>query len=270
MNYELLSNCSFVDFLDCINDAFSDYLLNIHFNEKTLTKFLNDSNVDPNLSICAYDDNKIIGFILNSKNIYNDELVIFDAGTGVRKAYRGKGVFSSLFVQVVTKLKENNIHKYYLEVLQNNERAIKLYTKNGFTIVRNFSVVFYQNAKIVVNNEFKKMKFNEFKNNNFMNMKHIAPSFENSNKVIEKRNPMVGLDIENKAYVIFDEESGDILQIGYESLSSLKDLLSKIISNYPHVVIKNIDESYSEVIKILLSLGFVTVARQFEMVKDIK
>lgn len=121
----------------------------------------------------------------------------------------------------------------------------------------------------MVNNEFKKMKFNEFKNNNFRNMKHIAPSFENSNKVIEKRNPIVGLDIENKAYVIFDKENGNIMQIGYESLSSLKYLLSKIISNYPRVVIKNIDESYSEVIKILLSLGFVTVARQFEMVKDI-
>lgn len=94
----------------------------------------------------------MVGFILNSTNIYHGEQVAFDAGAGVIPEFRGKGVFSALYAFAEHELRKCGIKKYYLEVLQQNDRAKSLYERNGFSVVRELSVMQLTNASEVSDN----------------------------------------------------------------------------------------------------------------------
>jgi ribosomal protein S18 acetylase RimI-like enzyme len=62
----------------------------------------------------------------------------FDAMTGIVKPHRGKGLARKMFEFMVPGLKTAGIREFWLEVLQNNEAAIKAYENTGFSVVREF------------------------------------------------------------------------------------------------------------------------------------
>lgn len=153
MKFTVLSQVQIKEIVECINTAFSDYAKPIHFTEDTLQKFFKASDINKSLSFCAYSENIMVGFILNSTNIYHGEQVVFDAGTGVVPEFRGKGVFSALYAFAEHELRKHGIKKYYLEVLQQNDRAKSLYERNGFSVVREFSVMQLTKASEVSNHQ---------------------------------------------------------------------------------------------------------------------
>ena len=57
------------------------------------------------------------------------------------------------------------------------------------------------------------------------------------------------------------------MQLSFADLAQLKEILRWLFSQYPEIVIKNIDKSYPQVIDLLQSLGAQEVTEQFEMVK---
>ena len=71
--FKTLEDISMHQLANCFNDAFSDYEQNIHFNEESLRYYLDASQVDLSLSFGAFFNNQLIGFILNSKGIYQEE-----------------------------------------------------------------------------------------------------------------------------------------------------------------------------------------------------
>lgn len=52
--------------------------------------------------------------------------------TGILKDYNGKGIATNLFVLLDSWAKDNGIERIELTVLSDNQRAIDLYTRNGF------------------------------------------------------------------------------------------------------------------------------------------
>ena len=129
----------------------------------------------------------MVGFILNSSNIYNGELAAFDAVTGVIPEYRGKGVFSGLYAFTERQLCKSGIKKYYLEVLQQNDRAKALYERNGFSVVREFSVM--QSTKITEasnNKSIQTVGLAEFDFSGVNGLVLVAPSYEHSYSVIKR------------------------------------------------------------------------------------
>ncbi|MFT5706430.1 MAG: GNAT superfamily N-acetyltransferase [Oceanospirillaceae bacterium] len=63
--------------------------------------------------------------------IHNQYLGIFDIVTGPQ--YRGKGYASKLLQGIYSWAKENGASQSYLQVVANNQAAVKLYTKLGYT-----------------------------------------------------------------------------------------------------------------------------------------
>ena len=96
MKYKALNQVKVKELVECINMSFSDYAKPIHFTEDTLQNFFKISDINKSLSFCAYSDNIIVGFIINSSNIYNGEQVVFDACTGVIIQFRNNGIFCLL------------------------------------------------------------------------------------------------------------------------------------------------------------------------------
>ena len=56
----------------------------------------------------------------------------YNAGTGIIPAFRGQGIVGEMYEMLLPRLKAMGIRQSILEVICQNERAIKAYEKAGF------------------------------------------------------------------------------------------------------------------------------------------
>ncbi|MEG0177360.1 GNAT family N-acetyltransferase [Anaerorhabdus sp.] len=274
-SYKSLNNISYSEIAKCFNLAFSDYYLQLQLTAKQLQTHFEISGVDKNLSYGAFVENQMIGFIFNSSTIYNEQIVVFDVGTGVIPEHRGKKVFTTLFRFTEQELQKHQIEKYYLEVLQQNDKAISSYRKQGFTVTREFSILSISNYnEEIEHKEVKYINFTDFDLKKISPCNYVKPSYEHSTNIL-KINPNlyeVAFTQDNNticAFSVFSKEDGRIIQLGYTDINQLKLVIEQLLSKFNNITVKNIDVVYLEVLKLLHSLGFCEVCQQFEMVKTI-
>lgn len=276
-SYQNLKNISYKEIAECFNKAFSDYVLPLQLTEEQLKERFIASCVNKELSYGAFYKNKLIGFIFNSSNIYNDKKVVFDVGTGIIPEHRGKGIFNELFLFAENELSKKDIERYYLETLQQNNRAIHLYKKYGFNIVRELYVLRSSiNKKIYLkeNLGIKCVPIINFMLDKVSHCIYLSPSYEHSTNIL-KINP----ELYNVAYIerekitsfcIFSNKTGNILQMGYADIEELKIIVQYLVKKYNSIVVKNIDKNFPQILEMFYSLGFTEITRQYEMVKILK
>lgn len=119
---------------DTFREAFKDYP--VHWSREAFDYMLQRRGVSPEISFGAFDENKLVSFTLNSIGIYDDVLAAYDSGTGTIEPYRGKGLASSVFEASLPALRQKGAKQYLLEVLKDNEKAIRVYRSIGFGISR--------------------------------------------------------------------------------------------------------------------------------------
>ena len=267
-HYQTLKEIRISQLADCFNSAFSDYEQSICFTEKSLQYYLTASAVDLSLSFGAFCGGQLVGFILNSSGIYNEENVVFDAGTGVVPKHRGKGVFSGLFDYTCRQLRSQGITRYYLEVLQSNHHAVSIYSKKGFTLRREYSVLTASGPGEDRDEAIPAIPYPDFVP--FTARVSVAPSFEHTSHTIDK-NPQLYevLCLPDRAYCIYAKRNGEIIQLHYNELDALQEVMSALIRRYPSAMAKNIDFACPDVIQMLTKIGFKEILKQYEMGKDI-
>ena len=271
--YQCLVNQSYAEIADCLNLAFSDYALPVQLSAEQVEAFFASSGADLGLSYGAFCDGHLVGFMVNACSVYNGERAVFDVATGVVPEHRGKKVFTNLFSFAEGELQKQGVEKYYLEVLQQNRKAINAYQKQGFAVCRAFSVLKAPHripdsgACFIAQLDLDSFDFEKVRQ-----CVCVPPSFENSTGIL-MRNPasfaVAYREQENgiEAFCVFHKQRGQLMQLGYADLSQLEEILQWLFSQYPEIVIKNIDKSYPQVMELLLSLGAQEVTEQFEMVK---
>lgn len=267
-HFQALNETRLKQIAECFNFAFSDYEQPIHFTPESFCYYLTASGVDLSLSFGAFYGEQLVAIILNSAGRYNGESGVFDAGTGVVPEHRGKKVFSSLLTYTVQQLREKNITKYYLETLQTNHHAVAIYKNKGFSVLREYSVLTASGPRSDWDKQIPACAYSEFES--FETQFATKPSFEHTSHTID-RNPQLYevLYLPDQAYCIYAKRHGEVIQLHYNSLNALKDVMSGLIARYPSAMAKNIDYNCSEVIEMLKEIGFVEILKQYEMVMDI-
>ena len=265
-HFQALRGVSMERLAECFNLAFSDYEQPICFTPESLQYYLTASGVALSLSFGAFREEEMVGFILNSPGIYQEQAVVFDAGTGVIPQHRGKKVFSALFAYTCQQLRDHGITGYYLEVLQSNRHAVSIYSKKGFRIQRDYSVLTASGPRPDWDRPISSLPYSDF--TAFSTKFSVEPSFEHTSHMIDQ-NPQLYevLYLENRAYCIYAKRNGELIQLHYHDLEDLKDVLSGLIQRYKRAMAKNIDRAYPDVIQMLKELGFTEVLKQYEMVK---
>ncbi len=120
-------------------EAFADYQVDMSSVTETILRNRYTKNaVDYALSPGAFDGDRLVGFTFVGVDSWKGVPAAFDAGSGILKDYRGKGLAGQLFDFALPKLKEKGIQKFLLEVIQDNEPAVKAYKKAGFHVTREF------------------------------------------------------------------------------------------------------------------------------------
>ncbi len=139
LGYRFLERGSFPAVYRTFVRAFSDYALDMSYmtEERMLNRAVKNG-VDFESSVGAYSAEGMVGFTLIGLDDWKGAPAAFDIGTGVIERFRGLGVAKAMFDFAAPRLKEMGVERFVLEVLQENEPAIKAYQKTGFEIVREF------------------------------------------------------------------------------------------------------------------------------------
>lgn len=221
-----LADTPFAQIHEAFLRAFADYAVPMRLSVRELEYMLERRGCDLSLSVGAFVDDRLVGFILNGIGPWVGELTAYDTGTGVERDYRGLGIASRLISELVPILREHDVAQYLLEVIQENTAAVRLYRKQGFEVCRRFSC--YQSAvsdlRIAQDGGDSRLPILPVDAPNwdrFRSFWDFAPSWQNSvDSVLRKREhfTILGAFDGDRAvgYGIIEKHTGDIPQIGVE------------------------------------------------------
>jgi ribosomal protein S18 acetylase RimI-like enzyme len=295
IQYKSLENVNELEILETHNSAFSDYEVQMNW---TLPQFQNinkQRGVRYDLSIGAFDENKLVGFIINGAGNWNNIPTVYDCGTGIIKDYRQKGIATEIIKRLIALLQDSGISQYLLEVIKSNEKAYQLYLKQGFEIIREFDCAIAEISVIKEKLEERKEDLQFIDNDKnfeiavtnqpnwdiYKTFWDKTPSWQNSIECIERnREVLTILEVNHKTtpvgYAVFDPRSGGFAQFAihpnYRRRKLGVYLINKVIESCPtatRLSIINIDKELSSFIGFYESLGFKIFVEQYEMMKKI-
>lgn len=260
-------------------DAFSDYQVKMDLPLLKLQQMLNRRGYVAAASIGAFNDDVLVGFLLNAIRPWNGKLSAYDTGTGVINGYRNNGITSNMFLSAKELLKEMGVEQYVLEVIQSNTPAVSLYIKQGFKILRDFECFILdknrfkampkykvQNIKIITESIWLELiKFWDF-----------MPSWQNSIDSINAaadtfKYSIVSIDDTIVGYGIIDIITGDIPQIAVDKNHRGKGIGKSIFADLlksteaDSIKVLNVDSQSTDMKSFLLKLGFCENIKQYEM-----
>ena len=285
--YSFLTKEHYPRIYQTFKEAFADYYLDMSYlTEELLFNRAIKNGVEYESSVGVFDGDKMVGFTLVGIDYWENVLSAFDAGTGIIPGYRGKGIAKQMFEFSLPGLKKRGVNKFLLEVLQENEQAVKAYRKTGFKITREFDCfeLTLKDAILDMNTDNKipleiqkvtKKHLEVFK-------EHVDwhPSWENSFSSIARipdndEVVMYGAFIENKCvgllvyYPFLNWIMSLVVKKAYRRKGIATRLIAHFINSFTYdqsnVKLVNVDRSDSGMLKFLEGIGFKVYTRQFEM-----
>ncbi|MBU5482689.1 GNAT family N-acetyltransferase [Clostridium sp. MSJ-11] len=282
-NYKTLENIDIKILHIAFLNAFSDYEVKLDLPLYKFKQMLKRKGYSPELSIGAFKNEALVGFIFNGLRNWDGKASIYDLGTGVIPEYRKQGVTSNMFDNMLKLLKQRNIKQYLLEVIQSNIAALELYKKQDFKIIRTFSC--FQLDKNIYNSlsTYKVEHIDEIDStiwDQLIKFWEITPSWQNSIDSIKAlpdsfTYTIVSLNNTIVGYGIIDKKTGDIPQIAVDSNhrgkgvgeSILTNLISSTESNKISII--NVDDQSTTLKNFLYKSGFNNYINQYEMLLEL-
>jgi RimJ/RimL family protein N-acetyltransferase len=230
------------------------------------------AKVDFNLSYGMFDDEKLVGVIIHAIDERHGEYVAFNTGTGVIPEYRGKKIVNAIYKHAIPDLKRHGITKCALEVIVENQKAIKAYEGVGFEISRTLKC--YAGELSVADQliHIKELSFYEVPWERIPNQNHYSWDFHSASL---KEGDSKYYNVYNSNHIdsFFSiKPDGTINQL--EVLSSEKGnwerLLSAVQTISKQVRIINVDDRLKGKLAVLENAGLKNTVNQYEMQLHLK
>lgn len=263
-----LREFAFEEIIDAFSKAFADYVVKmpteLHYWEKRLF----GARLDYDHSFAAVENNEIVGFIWLCIDTYRGKKTAYNTGTGVLPTWRGHKIVDQLYQHAFPLLRASGVEHCNLEVIQSNQRAVRVYERIGFSVQKDYSCVKSELTAFSLPVNIQKVAFDEIPKI-FMVEEHWY-SWDNTKEAIsvlgghyesylvlnKKENPI--------GYFTISPSNGYLAQC-FIQLKDFKTLFSGIAQKLPVVQINNIDKERKELISFIEQNSFNTVIKQFEM-----
>lgn len=281
MEFNTLANTSIDELLSVFNHSFSDYIVPFHLTKEVLISKIAAEKLDMNISVGAFEEGRLVSFILQSEKVENGEKTIYNGGTGVVPECRGKGLVRKMYDFIIPVLKERNANTLLLEVIEGNQPAIRAYENLGFNIVRRL-LCFNGNIKPGKENDgISVQELKDFEWEKLCSFWDIEPSWQGSVFVLE---PMpenyvtLGAYLEEKlvGYIVYGPTSKKIYQFAVDKSFrnlGIGTMLFNAISGKnggQAIALNNVDDSSESTSKFLSErAGLNNWLSQFEMKRPI-
>lgn len=135
LNYKTLENTKIEIVHEAFLDVFSDYQVKMDLPLIKFQQMLQRRGYVSEISMGAFNNELLVGLVLNGFRNWNGKPTVYDTGTGVIGDYRKQGITCIMLLNIGELLKEKVVEQYLLEVIQANSPAIQLYKKQGFEII---------------------------------------------------------------------------------------------------------------------------------------
>ena len=132
MEIKSLQNTSLDEIVECLNEAFKNYFVEMPREVDFWRKRFHAARVDYAYSFGVFDNHKLVGFILHGIDTLNHVKTAFNTGTGVIATHRSLRLVDKIYDYAFPRLKQIGIQKCMLEVIDENHKAIKVYERIGF------------------------------------------------------------------------------------------------------------------------------------------
>ncbi len=282
MEIKTLQDTNITDLTIALNEAFSDYIVPVHWTEEAAALKFEGDNVDLSLSPGCFIDGKLCGFILHFVGRRNGRAMLWNGGTGVVPTQRGQGITSKLYDFILPSLINSNYAFTTLEVIDHNDPAIHIYQKNGFSRIRNLDCY---KGRVDLIPPPKQIAFKSIDNINwkaFHTCRSWQPSFQNDDQKLKRMRAhieVIGAYDKDLlvGYIIFNKnpEAGDVYQFAVKETyrkrgigKSLFGLAAKD-KTVPSKVI-NVDAAHRESFAFFKKIGFEDIGSQFEMIRTLE
>jgi len=269
-----LENTPIDQIVTCLVDSFSEYEVPLPLSVDYWIKRFAWARVDYSMSFGAFDDDRLIGFIIIGVDEFYGYKTAFNTGTGVLKPYRGHRIVDRLYEKAYPFLRENDVKQCALEVLTNNARATRVYERIGFTINRKLLCFKKElqhendNRELLVDNN--EMLLETIKSFNYTDYN----SWDNQlSAIIQNRNGVIAKGWKNDkteilSYVVAQLDTKYIHQIEMHDQSDKYEDIMAFIGQLPSGLwkINNIDERRIELIDELKAHSWDNYIDQYEMI----
>lgn len=277
MEIKSLEHTPLSEIVACFNHAFSDYFVPIAASEAYMEKRWSGNRVDYSLSFGAFEKDQLVAFIIHGIDVLHGRKTAYNSGTGVIPEFRGQQLISKLYAYALPRLKAAGITQSTLEVISQNEKALKAYKKVGFTVTRNLPC--FRGTISATETVGIPAKNYQLSRNSDFDLARLKPlqafdfSWENQDAALT----ILKSDLESwevseagelKGYLIFNKGNGALLQFGFsegETLTAGSWLLTKLVETFPTVRINHVDSQATELIQLFKNAGLENHLDQYEM-----
>ena len=281
MEFKTLANTSIDEILSVFNHSFSDYVIPFHLTKEVLISKITAEKLDMNISVGAFEEGRLVSFILQSEKVENGEKIIYNGGTGVVPESRGKGLVRKMYDFIIPVLKERNANTLLLEVIEGNQPAIRAYENLGFTIVRRLLCFNGSIKQGEGNAEVSIRDLNDFQWKLLCCFWDIEPSWQGSVFVLE---PMpenyvtLGAYMEDKlvGYIVYSPAVKKIYQFAVDKNYRNRGIGTKLFNAIKEknggqtIALNNVDDSSENTSQFLSErVGLNNWLSQFEMKRPI-
>lgn len=278
-----LEKTSFETIHDTFKEAFADYQIDISYMTlEVMTQRFIKNGFRPELSVGAFDKGKLMGFTIVGTGTFKNNQAAYDIMTGLVKDYRGIGLANKMFDLIKTKMKTQAIKTFYLEVLQENEPAIKAYEKTGFRKARKFTCYSLNLANLKQAKHIQTIVYIDRAEkpelDSFIKSLDWEPSWENHFESIKRIPDQIDIFVarslnKNIGLLVYYPTINWILSLvvdpAYRNKGVASALLEYLISNISPEIEKihliNVQEDDIGMKNFLIKSGFKEYTRQFEM-----
>jgi ribosomal protein S18 acetylase RimI-like enzyme len=252
-----LENESLESLHTAFTEGFGDYKLPMQMSLQRFESMLRRNSFDPGMSFAAFIEDRIAAFILNGRRGHT----IYDSGTAALPEFRKQGLTAGLVEHVKKVMKENSVSSWVLECLDDNTKALALYTKEGFSPTRRFlcwqrSLSSMQEAATVPI-DASIIEFLQESSDyppSWQNAMDAALALDLEARVIKDSQGIIGVAIES---------GGSLLQIAIRRDRRREGFGTRLLGNVSRVI--NTDEADSSMKLFLKANGFEVFAQQVEM-----
>ena len=268
MTVRHLGNTDFDKLMECFLLAFEGYFVEMPTDHNYYRQRWEAAKVDFNLSYGMFDKDELVGFIIHVVDKRGGHLTAFNTGTGVVPDHRGKRIVKSIYEYAISDLIKNGITKSVLEVIIENEKAIKAYKGIGFEICKTFkcySGTLTKSEALVSLEEttFDKIDWSQIPNQESYSWDFQYQSLREGNSKYYK----VYCNGELESFFAINLDNGTInqLEVLNNSKGNWERLFSAIASVSTQVRTINVDDRLESKIQAIKKAGLKNTVNQYEM-----
>ena len=275
MRFQSLNNISILEIADAFTAAFHDYFISISFNEATLKTKIDLEDIYLNYSVGAFHNNKLVGFILHGFRKLDGENCFYNAGTGVLPEYRGNNLTYKMYNYFFEQINDKDKYKISLEVIFENNNAIKSYEKVGFKKSDILNCYKINNQLNLNRNQFNFSEVPISEVEAIVKAENYCFEWQNDilNKAVTFQNiKIIAAKSEQKTigFVLFNTVNMRVIQIiavkNFRRQKVASSLLSYLYRTYDEKIsIINVSDYNSSVNAFLINVGFKVYLKQFKM-----